>query len=117
VRRPAASSRSLANIVAFFLVRLVGKNRDLTMARRVSPVRIAVTTVVAWTVGFVIFFPILWTVLTSFKTELDAFSTPQVPVLQVDPGELSPRPGTQRLSRPRVELGRALVWLRCCSPC
>src|SRR5260370_73743 len=49
---------------------------DMTMARRVSPVRIAVTTVVAWTVGFVIFFPILWTVLTSFKTELEAFSSP-----------------------------------------
>jgi sorbitol/mannitol transport system permease protein len=46
------------------------------MARRVSPVRIAVTTVVAWTVGFVIFFPILWMVLASFKTELEAFSIP-----------------------------------------
>jgi sorbitol/mannitol transport system permease protein len=46
------------------------------MARRVSPARIALTTVVAWAVGFVIFFPILWTVLTSFKTELEAFSIP-----------------------------------------
>jgi sorbitol/mannitol transport system permease protein len=30
----------------------------------------------AWIVGFAIFFPILWTVLTSFKTELDAFAFP-----------------------------------------
>ena len=26
--------------------------------------------------GFIIFFPILWMILTSFKTELDAFATP-----------------------------------------
>jgi len=30
----------------------------------------------AWVVGFLIFFPILWTFLTSFKSELDAFATP-----------------------------------------
>ena len=35
-----------------------------------------VTSAVAWTVGFLIFFPILWTILTSFKTELEAFSIP-----------------------------------------
>jgi sorbitol/mannitol transport system permease protein len=33
-------------------------------------------TVAAWIVGFLIFFPILWTVLTSFKTEADAYSIP-----------------------------------------
>ncbi|WP_445681388.1 carbohydrate ABC transporter permease [Radicibacter daui] len=33
-------------------------------------------TILAWIVGLAIFFPILWMVLTSFKTELDAFSTP-----------------------------------------
>src|SRR5258708_11962229 len=33
-------------------------------------------TALAWVVGFLIFFPILWTFLTSFKTELDAFSLP-----------------------------------------
>ena len=33
-------------------------------------------TAAAWIVGFLIFFPILWTVLTSFKTELDAFAMP-----------------------------------------
>jgi sorbitol/mannitol transport system permease protein len=30
----------------------------------------------AWGIGFLIFFPILWTILTSFKTELEAFSIP-----------------------------------------
>ena len=30
----------------------------------------------AWVVGLLIFFPILWTFLTSFKTELDAFAIP-----------------------------------------
>jgi sorbitol/mannitol transport system permease protein len=33
-------------------------------------------TVLAWIVAFVIFFPILWTFLTSFKSELDAISMP-----------------------------------------
>jgi sorbitol/mannitol transport system permease protein len=46
------------------------------MARAVSTRRKIATAVAAWTVGFIIFFPILWTILTSFKTELDAFSTP-----------------------------------------
>ena len=46
------------------------------MARRHSAGRKAVITGAAWTVGFVIFFPILWMVMTSFKTELDAFASP-----------------------------------------
>src|SRR5262245_32074581 len=46
------------------------------MARRVSAARIGVTTVAAWVVGFIIFFPILWMVLASFKTELEAFAIP-----------------------------------------
>jgi sorbitol/mannitol transport system permease protein len=33
-------------------------------------------TALAWSAAFVIFFPILWMVLTSFKTELDAFALP-----------------------------------------
>jgi sorbitol/mannitol transport system permease protein len=33
-------------------------------------------TVLAWVVAFVIFFPILWTFLTSFKSELDAIAMP-----------------------------------------
>jgi sorbitol/mannitol transport system permease protein len=46
------------------------------MARRVSPGRTLVMTLLAWGVGFVIFFPILWMALASFKTELEAFATP-----------------------------------------
>jgi sorbitol/mannitol transport system permease protein len=46
------------------------------MARRVSTTHKLVTTVVAWIVGFVIFFPILWMMLASFKTELEAFAIP-----------------------------------------
>jgi sorbitol/mannitol transport system permease protein len=46
------------------------------MARAHSVRRQTLTTAAAWAVGFVIFFPILWMVLTSFKTELEAFSTP-----------------------------------------
>ncbi|MFI5012332.1 MAG: carbohydrate ABC transporter permease [Hyphomicrobiales bacterium] len=46
------------------------------MARQATKTRICVSTAAAWLVGFLIFFPILWMVLTSFKTELDAFSTP-----------------------------------------
>ncbi len=41
-----------------------------TMNKRVG------MTALAWLVGFVIFFPILWTFLTSFKSELDAFAVP-----------------------------------------
>jgi sorbitol/mannitol transport system permease protein len=36
----------------------------------------AAMSVLAWVVAFLIFFPILWMVLTSFKTELEAFSLP-----------------------------------------
>lgn len=46
------------------------------MARRVTVARYAVGSIVGWSVGFLVFFPILWMVLTSFKTELDAFSLP-----------------------------------------
>jgi sorbitol/mannitol transport system permease protein len=46
------------------------------MARRVSATRTVATTIAAWIVGFVIFFPILWMGITSFKTELEAFATP-----------------------------------------
>ena len=46
------------------------------MAHRASAARTATITLVGWLAGFVVFFPILWMVLTSFKTELDAFSMP-----------------------------------------
>jgi sorbitol/mannitol transport system permease protein len=46
------------------------------MARAVSPRRKALYTVLGWTVGLLIFFPILWTVVTSFKTEGEAIASP-----------------------------------------
>lgn len=46
------------------------------MARAVTPNRKLINTLVAWTIGFVIFFPILWTILTSFKTEAQAINDP-----------------------------------------
>jgi sorbitol/mannitol transport system permease protein len=46
------------------------------MARAQSLRRRTITTVLAWLIGFLIFFPILWTIITSFKTELEAFSIP-----------------------------------------
>ncbi|MGA1860728.1 carbohydrate ABC transporter permease [Azospirillum sp. 11R-A] len=46
------------------------------MARAATNRQKLVVTLIAWTVGIVIFFPILWTVLTSFKTEAEAVATP-----------------------------------------
>ena len=46
------------------------------MARHTTPPRLALTTAAAWTVASLMFFPILWMLLTSFKTELEASSTP-----------------------------------------
>ncbi|AJE49022.1 carbohydrate ABC transporter permease [Celeribacter indicus] len=48
------------------------------MARAVSTRRKLLTTVFAWLVGLAIFFPILWTILTSFKTEAAAIASPPV---------------------------------------
>ncbi len=46
------------------------------MARAVTPNRKLINTLVAWSIGFLIFFPILWTILTSFKTEAQAINDP-----------------------------------------
>src|SRR5436190_1178235 len=46
------------------------------MARQHSLRRRSLITAIAWGVGFLLFFPIFWMVLTSFKTELEAFSLP-----------------------------------------
>lgn len=46
------------------------------MARMATTQRVVVSTVGAWFFGFLIFFPILWMVLASFKTELEAFAIP-----------------------------------------
>ncbi len=46
------------------------------MARAVTPQRKWTFTILAWIVALLIFFPILWTVLTSFKSEGDAILFP-----------------------------------------
>lgn len=46
------------------------------MARKITQTRKTVVTVIAWTIGFLIFFPILWTILMSFKSEGDAIKAP-----------------------------------------
>lgn len=46
------------------------------MARAVSTRRKLTVTAIAWIVGIAIFFPILWTFVTSFKTEAEAVASP-----------------------------------------
>jgi sorbitol/mannitol transport system permease protein len=46
------------------------------MARAVTARRKAVTGLLAWTLGLLIFFPILWIIILSFKSEGDAIATP-----------------------------------------
>jgi len=46
------------------------------MSRAISNQRKTLNTSVAWSIGFVIFFPIFWTILTSFKTEAQAINDP-----------------------------------------
>ncbi len=48
------------------------------MARAVTSRRKLVNTTVAWAIGLLIFFPILWTILTSFKTEAQAIASPPI---------------------------------------
>ncbi len=48
------------------------------MARAISTRSKITFTAVAWLIGLLIFFPILWTMLTSFKTEAQAIADPPV---------------------------------------
>jgi sorbitol/mannitol transport system permease protein len=48
------------------------------MARAVTTRRKTLTTLAAWGIALLIFFPILWMILTSFKTEQDAVLSPPV---------------------------------------
>ena len=48
------------------------------MARAVTTRRQTIYTLAAWAAGLLIFFPILWTILTSFKTEATAIADPPV---------------------------------------
>ena len=47
------------------------------MARAQSKRRVMVMGIIAWTIGILMFFPILWTMIAAFKTESDAYSLPQ----------------------------------------
>jgi sorbitol/mannitol transport system permease protein len=63
-------------------------------------------TALAWAVGLLIFFPIYWTILTSFKTEAQAINDPPLFFFfDWTLGELRRRPGTLRLYALPVELG------------
>ncbi|MEO1306885.1 MAG: carbohydrate ABC transporter permease [Pseudomonadota bacterium] len=48
------------------------------MARSVTSRRKLINTAIAWIIGLLIFFPILWTILTSFKTEAQAIASPPI---------------------------------------
>ena len=48
------------------------------MARAVTTQRKILNTALAWVIGRLSFFPILWTILTSFKTEAEAIASPPV---------------------------------------
>jgi sorbitol/mannitol transport system permease protein len=47
------------------------------MARKTSATTTTLFTIAAWAIGFVMFFPILWTGMTAFKAEVDAYTMPQ----------------------------------------
>ncbi len=47
------------------------------MARKTTVAQMTMATIFAWAVGFIMFFPILWTGLAAFKTESDAYSLPE----------------------------------------
>jgi sorbitol/mannitol transport system permease protein len=46
------------------------------MARKQSTRRKLLLTIVAWTIGLLLFFPIFWTAVAAFKTETDAYTLP-----------------------------------------
>ena len=46
------------------------------MARATSNRQKLITSIIAWAAAIVIFFPILWIIVLSFKSEGDAISTP-----------------------------------------
>jgi len=46
------------------------------MARAITTKQKAINTAVIWTLGLVMFFPIFWLIILSFKTESDAIMAP-----------------------------------------
>jgi sorbitol/mannitol transport system permease protein len=47
------------------------------MAMKSSASRARFFGILAWTLGILMFFPILWTAIAAFKSESDAYSLPQ----------------------------------------
>ena len=47
------------------------------MARKQSKRRTITLSILAWTIGLLLFFPIFWTAVAAFKTESDAYTLPQ----------------------------------------
>jgi sorbitol/mannitol transport system permease protein len=47
------------------------------MARKQTQRRTVIVTIVAWTIGILMFFPIFWTAVAAFKNETDAYTLPQ----------------------------------------
>ena len=47
------------------------------MARKTSRRRQITFAIIAWVIGILMFFPILWTAIAAFKTETDAYTLPQ----------------------------------------
>ena len=67
----------LANIVAFFLVRTIARNLELRRrAMESSNSEDLVIALLGWGAALLMFFPILWMLLTGFKTEAEAIATP-----------------------------------------
>jgi sorbitol/mannitol transport system permease protein len=48
------------------------------MARAITTQRKTINTLASWTVALILFFPILWTILTSFKPEAQAVASPPI---------------------------------------
>ena len=65
----------LANIVALFLMRVVGRNLEDSAMRSTGETRWGLA-IAGWAIALGMFFPILWMFLTSFKTEITAVATP-----------------------------------------
>ena len=72
-------------------------------------------TLVGWLVAAVIFFPIFWMVLTSFKTEIEAVSHAAAAVLRADARELrhgpasAPTTSTSRSNSVIISFGATLL--------
>ncbi len=66
------------------------------MAMKISSTRTRLVGLLAWTIGLLMFFPILWTAIAAFKSESDAYSLPQT--LFVSPWTLENFAEVQRRS-------------------